>query len=94
MPQNKEALLNCAISWYRLVERRAKDMGWKDNFGEYFERSDSDVRRIEDYLRLAMNADLKNAEILCVFAQFMEKIRDFDRAEGDLHDYILILFVF
>jgi len=83
MPTNKETLVNCAISWYRLLLLKAEEEGWHDAFGSYFDESVySDTLKISEYLNLAIMSDPKNPQTLCLYAQLLEKQRNFMAAEG------------
>ena len=52
--------------------------------GIFFEGKDMDVLKTEEYFRMCIDSDPDNAETLCVYAQFLEKKRDYVQAEGNL----------
>jgi hypothetical protein len=82
MPANKETLVNCALSWFRLLLIRAESEGWCDEHGVYLDARDKDVQRTDEYLRVAVNSGQTDAHTLCLYAHFLDKKRDFIAAEG------------
>ena len=82
MPSNKDTLVNCALSWFRLLLIRAESEEWTDEFGIYLNSKDTDVQRTEEYLQVAASVAASDASVLCLYAQFLEKKRDFAGAEG------------
>ena len=82
MPSNPDTLVNCAVSWFRLLLLRAESEEWTDEFGVYLNSKDTDVQRTEEYLQVACSIAQSDAATLCLYAQFLEKKRDFVAAEG------------
>jgi hypothetical protein len=82
MPTNKETLVHCAISWYRLLLIRGEHEGWHDQYGVYLETHDPDVQKMNEYIHIAIHSDPSDPQILCLYAQFMEKQRNFAAAES------------
>ncbi len=82
MPSNKESLLHCAVSWFRLLLLRAEAEKWTDDFGIFFDAKDPDVQRTGKYLLECIESSPKDAAILGLYAQFLDKTRDFSGTEG------------
>jgi adenylate cyclase class IV len=82
MPSNKATLIKCSLSRYRLLLYRAETRGWVDEDGTFFDNQDTDVQQTDEYLRIACDADAKDAHAHCLYAQFLEKKRDYIGAEG------------
>ncbi len=92
--------MNCAVSWFRLLLIRAETEEWTDEFGSYLNAKDTDVQRTEEYLQVASSISSSDSTTLCLYAQFLEKKRDFVGAEGNqsikasnLNSYLLVNFL-
>ena len=81
MPNNKETLFNSAICFFRFLLLKAEEENWKDDLGLYFDPGHPEVAKAEEHLRMAIDADGKDAKTLCLYAKLMEKRRDGELAE-------------
>jgi hypothetical protein len=88
MHSNRDTLLHCALSRFRLLLIRAENEGWRDDNGTYFDESDKDVQKTEKDLTLAVGSNPMDAKTLCLYAQFLDKKRNFHAAEGLLISFI------
>ena len=85
MPSNKDTLLHCAISWFRLLEIRARlTEGTVNHMGmevSYFDRNEPIVQQAEQVFRRALGSDDTNISILCISGQFFSHCRKYEIAE-------------
>jgi hypothetical protein len=75
-------LVQCAITLYRLISLRGEAEEMFDEFGVFFPSHDPDVQKMEEYLVMALSQQPTDSRTLCLYAQFLEKKRDFVAAEG------------
>jgi hypothetical protein len=88
MSTNKESLVKCAISWYRVLLIRAEEAKNSDLYGTYFDKHDADIHKVHEYLQLALQVDPNDPEVLWLFAQYYEKLREFELSEGIFFEFV------
>ena len=82
MPSNQETMSKCSTSRYRLLLIHAEENKWIDEFGIFFDGKDPYVQKMQEMFRVSIEANPNDTLLLCLYAQFAEKKREYQRAEG------------